>query len=43
MAVSVSSSVFGVACYVTSLPVFFQIWGQAGVKSNMGVVKIFKM
>lgn len=31
VAFPVSSAVFGVACYVTSLPAVFQIWGQARV------------
>lgn len=43
VAFSVSSAVFGVACYVTSLPVFFRLGGKLEFKSNMTVVKNFKM
>ena len=43
VAFPVSSAVFGVAYYVTSLPVFFRLGGKLEFKSSMAIVKNFQM
>lgn len=43
VAFPVSSAVFGVACYVTSLPAVFQIWGQARVYGRCENFKMWKV